>query len=496
MRQRFEQEARIAARLIHPYIVAVLDYGEDHDACYLVMERLPGTTLRDEMSRGPIPMRRAVLVMMETLTALEAAHRYGVLHRDIKPSNILHQDDGHTKIADFGIAKSFDLRALMHSVPGRRDTDGHGAGDAWVPRSGTTRRRAGVGALGPLRRGRRHGGGLDGHTAGAGGRQRRAGPTAAPGGGGQGGRTGPRGPLHVGRTDASGVGDTATRPPTGAARADVERTAAPGPGRHPAHDRHLVAVARRRRSPHHGAARRSAARAHTPAAQAPAPIGRISHRRPCLGRRARGRGRARVLGEPGTDTHCRTPSDADDRAHQQRAHTCHYGIPGPRARATSSRSGHALGRHAAGGRAHGASAQRRRGATRRCVARRRGPGGVGARPSPARQSRDHEHRLPERGVRAPGHWRLAGRCAAHPHAVVGPGRDWVDGVDRRDWVDGVDRRDWVDGVDRRDWVDRAGSRAGAARTRRRRRNRPPGLSGPTRNRALALTLRELPIMPG
>jgi protein kinase-like protein len=112
MRRRFEQEARIAARLIHPYIVAVLDYGEDYDACYLVMERLPGTTLRDEMSRGPAPMRRVVLVMMETLTALEAAHRYGVLHRDIKPSNILHQDDGHTKIADFGIAKSVDLQPL------------------------------------------------------------------------------------------------------------------------------------------------------------------------------------------------------------------------------------------------------------------------------------------------------------------------------------------------------------------------------------------------
>jgi serine/threonine-protein kinase len=117
MRQRFEREARIAARLIHPYIVAVLDYGEDDDACYLVMERLPGTTLRDEMTRGPVPMRRVVLVVMETLTALEAAHRYGVLHRDIKPSNILHQDDGHTKIADFGIAKSLDLRALMESVP-------------------------------------------------------------------------------------------------------------------------------------------------------------------------------------------------------------------------------------------------------------------------------------------------------------------------------------------------------------------------------------------
>ncbi len=117
MRRRFEQEARIAARLVHPYIVAVLDYGEDDDACYLVMERLPGTTLREEIARGPVPVRRIVLVMLETLTALEAAHRYGVLHRDVKPSNILHQDDGHTKIADFGIAKSLDRWALTEQVP-------------------------------------------------------------------------------------------------------------------------------------------------------------------------------------------------------------------------------------------------------------------------------------------------------------------------------------------------------------------------------------------
>ena len=109
MRQRFQQEARIAARLIHPNIVAVLDYGEDGDSCYLVMERLPGRTFRDEMARGPLAPDRVSLVITETLAALTAAHRFGVLHRDIKPSNILLQDDGHTKITDFGIAKSFDL---------------------------------------------------------------------------------------------------------------------------------------------------------------------------------------------------------------------------------------------------------------------------------------------------------------------------------------------------------------------------------------------------
>jgi eukaryotic-like serine/threonine-protein kinase len=111
MRQRFQQEALISARLVHPHIVAVLDFGEADSSSYLVMERLPGTTLRDEIvARGPLPTERVALVMTETLAALAAAHARGVLHRDIKPSNILLQQDGHTKITDFGIAKSFDIR--------------------------------------------------------------------------------------------------------------------------------------------------------------------------------------------------------------------------------------------------------------------------------------------------------------------------------------------------------------------------------------------------
>lgn len=111
MRKRFQQEARISARLVHPNIVAVLDYGEDGAASYLVMERLPGRTLRDEIGGGPIATERLVTLMAETLGALAAAHRRGVVHRDIKPSNILLGEDGHAKITDFGIAKSFDARA-------------------------------------------------------------------------------------------------------------------------------------------------------------------------------------------------------------------------------------------------------------------------------------------------------------------------------------------------------------------------------------------------
>src|SRR5215469_7332184 len=108
MRKRFQQEARISARLVHPNIVSVLDYGEVGGASYLVMERLPGRTLRDEMARGPMPPQRLVALMADTLGALAAAHRFGVLHRDIKPSNILLDEDGHARITDFGIAKSFD----------------------------------------------------------------------------------------------------------------------------------------------------------------------------------------------------------------------------------------------------------------------------------------------------------------------------------------------------------------------------------------------------
>ena len=111
MARRFQQEARLAARLVHPNIVAVLDFGEDASISYLVMERLSGMTLRDEIAAGPLDGPRVVRVLTETLSALSAAHRSGVLHRDVKPSNILLQDDGLTKISDFGIAKSMDLLA-------------------------------------------------------------------------------------------------------------------------------------------------------------------------------------------------------------------------------------------------------------------------------------------------------------------------------------------------------------------------------------------------
>ncbi len=105
LRRRFEREARAAARISHPNIVAVFDTGE-HDAVpFIVMERLPGDTLADEIAAGPLSCPRACTVLLEVLSALAAAHAGGVLHRDIKPGNILRAPDGHAKVADFGIAK-------------------------------------------------------------------------------------------------------------------------------------------------------------------------------------------------------------------------------------------------------------------------------------------------------------------------------------------------------------------------------------------------------
>jgi serine/threonine-protein kinase len=104
-RRRFDVEARAAARLVHPNVVTVYDCGEDGDVPFLVMERLPGRTLRDELADGPMPVERACDLASEILAALQAAHDAGILHRDVKPGNVLLTDDGHAKVSDFGIAK-------------------------------------------------------------------------------------------------------------------------------------------------------------------------------------------------------------------------------------------------------------------------------------------------------------------------------------------------------------------------------------------------------
>ena len=112
-RLRFDIEARAAAGLNHPHIVAVHDSGEQRGVPFIVMERLSGRSLADELVRGPMPQDAVRAILVDVLSALAAAHGAGILHRDIKPANILLSSSGGVKVADFGIAKSAGSPATM-----------------------------------------------------------------------------------------------------------------------------------------------------------------------------------------------------------------------------------------------------------------------------------------------------------------------------------------------------------------------------------------------
>ncbi|MEY2847454.1 MAG: hypothetical protein RI885_119 [Actinomycetota bacterium] len=104
---RFIQEARSAARLAHPNVVNVYDQGQDADTAYLVMEYLPGITLRDLLQEHRVlTTEQAFDIMEAVLSGLAAAHKNGIVHRDLKPENVLLADDGRIKIGDFGLARA------------------------------------------------------------------------------------------------------------------------------------------------------------------------------------------------------------------------------------------------------------------------------------------------------------------------------------------------------------------------------------------------------
>jgi serine/threonine-protein kinase len=119
-RDRFFHEAQAAGRLLHPGIVTIFDTGEEPESriAYIVMEYIPGQTL-DRLLSGKtkkLPLDTALLLTEELAEALDHAHAQGVVHRDMKPANILVTQDGHGKIADFGIAK---LNLSHLTLPGR-----------------------------------------------------------------------------------------------------------------------------------------------------------------------------------------------------------------------------------------------------------------------------------------------------------------------------------------------------------------------------------------
>jgi serine/threonine-protein kinase len=113
--ERFAREARAAARLSSPEVVAVHDQGPDRGTgtAYLVMERVSGGTLRDVLrSEGALPPARALDLLEPALVALAAAHAAGLVHRDVKPENVLLSADGRVKVADFGLARAIETSSV------------------------------------------------------------------------------------------------------------------------------------------------------------------------------------------------------------------------------------------------------------------------------------------------------------------------------------------------------------------------------------------------
>jgi serine/threonine protein kinase len=122
--ERFNREARALARLNHPNIVAVYDFGQAGDTSYFLMEYVEGVALRQIVRAGKLSPREALQIVMQICEALQFAHDEGVVHRDIKPENILLDKKGRVKIADFGIAKILDQAPEDISLTGAKDVVG------------------------------------------------------------------------------------------------------------------------------------------------------------------------------------------------------------------------------------------------------------------------------------------------------------------------------------------------------------------------------------
>ena len=124
LRERFQREARLIARLEHPHLLPVYDFDGESDPPYIVMRYLEGGTLKQVQQRGTVPREEILHVLRQLAGALDYAHRQGIVHRDLKPSNIMIDREGNAFLTDFGIARSAgkdkDLTGtgLMIGTPG------------------------------------------------------------------------------------------------------------------------------------------------------------------------------------------------------------------------------------------------------------------------------------------------------------------------------------------------------------------------------------------
>lgn len=113
IRERFQREARIIARLDHPSIVPIYDVGEFDNQPFIVMRYMAGGSLSEWISQGKLPLDTAVIIIKRLASALAEAHQAGIIHRDLKPSNILLDNRGEAYLSDFGIVKVSDATTSL-----------------------------------------------------------------------------------------------------------------------------------------------------------------------------------------------------------------------------------------------------------------------------------------------------------------------------------------------------------------------------------------------
>ena len=112
LRERLFREARSCGQLFDPGIVIIFDVGQERESAFIAMERVDGPSLHQILSSGKrFANEEAVRILRQTASALDYAHKHGIVHRDIKPANIMLRSDGTVKVTDFGIAKDYFERA-------------------------------------------------------------------------------------------------------------------------------------------------------------------------------------------------------------------------------------------------------------------------------------------------------------------------------------------------------------------------------------------------
>lgn len=127
--RRFEQEALAASALNHPNICVIHELGiTESGRHFIAMEHIQGITLRDQLSRGPLPIKQALNLAIQVAAALSSAHASRIVHRDIKPENIMLRPDGYVKVLDFGLAKLTENLTVNDEAPLQSAKNATGAG--------------------------------------------------------------------------------------------------------------------------------------------------------------------------------------------------------------------------------------------------------------------------------------------------------------------------------------------------------------------------------